>query len=78
MICGAEGRLSTTGEDMQRLGEEARLAKELPERGIRQCWVISEPGYLDYLRGLRWLGLRTIAMVVREWCNGAERMGKVR
>jgi len=54
------------------------MAEELPERGIRQRWVISEPDYLEYLRGLQGPGLRTIAMVVRERRNGAERMGKVR
>ncbi|MEO0250182.1 MAG: ISAs1 family transposase [candidate division WOR-3 bacterium] len=37
----------------------------------RQCWVISEPDYLDYLRDLGWPGLRTIVMVV-----GGRRIGE--
>jgi predicted transposase YbfD/YdcC len=44
----------------------------------RQCWVICEPDYLEYLRDLRWPGLRTVAMVVSERRIGEESTVKTR
>jgi predicted transposase YbfD/YdcC len=46
---------------------------------IRECWTISDPEYLTYLRNLSdWKGLQTIAMVKSERRIGPESSTKIR